>query len=74
MSELSVVRFDERGTPIDEKRRGWRTAILQCILKGLLTEEQANREFGKPKVTPAFARYNQILYEWRKRGNGWETE
>lgn len=67
MPELSIMRFDERGVPLDERRRGWRTALLQLILKGVITEEKALEVFGRPKATPAFDRYNSTLFEWRKR-------
>jgi hypothetical protein len=70
MPELSIMRFDERGIPLDERRRGWRTAILQLILKNLITETKAIQVFGRPKTTKAFSRYNAMLYEWRKRSFG----
>jgi hypothetical protein len=72
MPELSMFNFDDHGVPLAEKRRGWRTVTLQLILKGLLTEEKANKVFGKPGVSAAFSRYNGLLYEWRKRDKGWE--
>lgn len=66
MPELSIMRFDSHGAPLNEKRRGWRTCLLQLILKGFLTEEQANKAFGKPRQTQAFDRYNTTLFNWRK--------
>lgn len=68
MPELSWVRFDDKGVPLDERRRGWRTCLLQLILKGIVTEEDADRTFGKPKLTEAFDRYNSTLYEFRSKG------
>lgn len=65
MPELSIMRFDEHGAPTSERRRGWRTCLLQSILQDVLTEEQANALFGSPKQTEAFHRYNALLYEWR---------
>ncbi len=70
--ELSMFNFDEHGAPLAEKRRGWRTVLLQLILKGALTEEQADKFFGKPKITQAYARYNSILQGWRQRDKGWD--
>lgn len=67
MPELSFMNFDEHGVPLAEKRRGWRTCLLQMILKETVTEEQANNLFGPPKQTEAFHRYNSTLYEWRNR-------
>lgn len=66
--ELSVMRFDEHGIPTTEKYRGWRTATLQLILKGLLTEEQSDKYFGLAPTTRAFARYNRTLQQFRNQG------
>lgn len=67
MPELSIMRFDEHGAPTNERRRGWRTCLLQLILKDILSEEKAVELFGPPKQTEAFSRYNNTLYEWRNR-------
>jgi hypothetical protein len=69
MPELSTLRFDDHGVPLDEKFRGWRTGLLQCILKSYLTEKKANEIFGKPSTTPAFSRYNQTLRSFRNNGS-----
>ena len=69
MPELSVMRFDERGIPTTEKHRGWRTCLLQLILKGFISREKAEEVFGKPPTTPAFTRYNQTLQAFRNQGN-----
>ena len=74
MPELSMFNFDHYGVPLAEKRRGWRTVLLQLILKGAITEETANRVFGQPKITQTYARYNSILQGWRQRDKGWNTE
>lgn len=65
MPELSIMRFDDHGVPTNERRRGWRTCLLQMILKELITVEQADKLFGPPKQTEAFDRYNATLYEFR---------
>lgn len=70
MPELSIMRFDQYGVPLDERRRGWRTCLLQLILKGIVSEKQAVKTFGRPKQTEAFNRYNSTLFEWRKRSSG----
>lgn len=69
MPELSIMRFDDHGVPLNEKRRGWRTCLLQLILKGIIAEETANQTFGKPKQTEAFHRYNSLLQAFRNAGN-----
>lgn len=67
--ELSIMTFDEHGVPLAERRRGWRTPLLQLILKGIISEDKANKTFGKPKVTKQFHRYNSTLQAFRNAGN-----
>ena len=74
MPELSIMRFDEHGIPLDEKFRGWRTCTLQLILKGAISEAKANEIFGKPKTTEAFHRYNSTLQSFRNAGSSLERQ
>lgn len=69
MPELSIMNFDEHGAPLAERRRGWRTCLLQLILKGIINEDKANEIFGHPKQTEAFNRYNSTLQNFRNNGN-----
>lgn len=72
MPELSIMRFDEHGIPVNERRRGWRTCLLQLLLKGIVSEREANKMFGHPKQTDAFHRYNSLLQAFRNNGNSLE--
>jgi hypothetical protein len=72
MPELTVMGFDPHGVPVAERYRGWRTVCLQLILKGIVTEEKVNKEFGQPRLTKAYDRYNMILHGWRNRGKEFE--
>ena len=67
MPELSIMNFDNHGVPLAERRRGWRTALLQLILKDVISEKQSDKYFGKPKLTVAYSRYNSTLYAFRNR-------
>lgn len=67
--ELTIMRFDDHGVPTTEKYRGWRTALLQLILKGVITQKKAVEVFGKVPTTPAFHRYNSTLQNFRNQGN-----
>lgn len=69
MPELSIMNFDQYGAPLAERRRGWRTMLLQIILKGIITEDKANEVFGKPRQDKAFARYNSLLKAFRNAGS-----
>jgi hypothetical protein len=67
--ELSVMRFDDHGVPLAEKYRGWRTCLLQLILKGFISQQKAEEVFGRAPTTPAFHRYNLTLQCYRNQGN-----
>ena len=69
-TELSVMDFDEHGIPLAEKFRGWRTCLLQMLLKGLITEEKINKYFGPPKNSPAWDRYNSLVHSLRRDYSG----
>jgi hypothetical protein len=71
--ELSIMRFDDHGVPTVEKYRGWRTGLLQLILKSALTQKKAEEVFGKAPVTPEFDRYNWTLQQFRNAGNRLEA-
>lgn len=66
MPEYTVMGFDEHNVPLAEKYRGWRTVLLQLILKGVLKESVAHKVFGKA-VAPCSTRYNTYLYGLRNR-------
>lgn len=69
MPELSIMNFDQYGVPLAERRRGWRTCLLQLILKGIISEEKANKLFGRPRQDKAFERYNSTLQAFRNAGS-----
>ena len=68
MPELSIMTFDEHRVPLAEKFRGWRTCLLQLILKSAISEKKADKIFGAPKTTEAFHRYNMTLQSFRNAG------
>jgi hypothetical protein len=63
--EWSVLRVDRHGVPWGEDYRGWRTVLVQLILKGILTEDEAHRIFGKPSLNRISRVYRRTLYEFR---------
>lgn len=63
--EWSIMRFDEKNVPTNEKYRGWRTTLLTLICTNVVTEEEAHRAFGKP-IGMAASFYLEQLYEHRK--------
>jgi hypothetical protein len=64
MPEFSICNFDDHGVILQEAYRGWRTVLLQLLIKKMLTEEVANRVFGEASG-PAAKRYLQILQGFR---------
>lgn len=69
MPEYSVMGFDEHGVPLAERYRGWRTCLLQLIMKKAITEEKAHKVFGRAERGCA-ERYNSILYGLRNTVTG----
>lgn len=63
--EFTVMRFDEYNVPTEEKYHGWRTAVLALIIRGVITEKQADAAFGKVVENAASSFYRQQLFEWR---------
>lgn len=64
MPEFSICNFDSHGVVLQEAYRGWRTVLLQLLIKKMLTEEIATRVFGEAHG-PAASRYLQILQGFR---------
>lgn len=64
MIEYEVMRFDDKGVPLDSRYRGWRTCLLQMRMKEMLTEEKINKAFG-PATGPASERYNSTMKSLR---------
>lgn len=67
MPEFSLHEFDRFDCPVKEKKRGWRTPLLRCILGGMITEEEANRVFGSPTEGLASQVYRTKLWEHRNK-------
>lgn len=68
--EWSVMYFNEWNVPTTEQYRGWRTALLQMILKDIITEEEVDRAFGPVVLNPASELYRQQLQSHRARRRG----
>jgi hypothetical protein len=64
MPEFSICNFDEHGVVLQEAYRGWRTVLLQLLIKRMITEETATRVFGEA-VGPAARRYLEVLQGFR---------
>lgn len=67
MYEWSILRLDKRGLPNGEAYRGWRTVEVQLIEKGIITEAQANRIFGRPVDGNVSRKFRHTLYWLRNR-------
>jgi len=67
LPEYSQYEFDEvNDIVLRESRRGWRTVLLRFIKAGLLTEEQSDKEFGKPSGRASAVWKKQL---WNHRHN-----
>lgn len=65
MPEYSICNFDDHGVVLQEAYRGWRTVLLQLLVKHMIDEETVNRVFGEA-VGPASKKYHQIMQSFRK--------
>jgi hypothetical protein len=65
MPEFSICNFDDHGVVLQEAYRGWRTVLLQLLVKHMIDEETVNRVFGEA-VGPASRKYHQIMQGFRK--------
>ena len=62
LPEYSLYQFDNKvDVMIREDLRGWRTVLLRFIKAGLLTEEQCDKEFGKPSSRGSTVWYKQLF-------------
>lgn len=64
MPEFSELAVDAWGVPTKERKRGWRTVLLNMIERGAVTEEQVKRLFGRPEH-PMAETYRRRLQELR---------
>jgi len=67
MPEFSLYEFDERDFPIKEKKRGWRTPLLRCILAGMISQADAESMFGRPPENLASEVWYRRLYAYRNQ-------
>lgn len=68
LTEFSYSLVDEKDLPTEE-RRGWRTVLVYCLLKGALTWEQITGEFGEPQDGLNEARWMDATMEFRRGGD-----
>lgn len=64
MPEYSIMNFDDHGVVLQEAYRGWRTVLLQLLVKHMLDEDTINRVFGEA-VGPAARKYLEIVQGFR---------
>lgn len=67
-TEFSYALLDDRNLPTEE-RRGWRTVLVYCLLKGALTWEQVLAEFGEPQDGFNDARWQEATLDVRHGGD-----
>lgn len=65
--EWSLMHFDALDVPTAERYRGWRTALLQLIVNDVITEEEAERAFGRVVPNEASELYLATLQGYRAR-------
>ena len=69
LTEFSYSLVDERDLPLEE-RRGWRTVLVYCLMKGALTWDQVIANFGEPNDSWNDQRWQEITADFRYGGDG----
>ena len=67
MTEFSYSLVDDRDLPTEE-RRGWRTVLIYCLMKGAITWEQVLAEFGEPQDGWNEQRWCEVTADFRHGG------
>lgn len=68
LTEFSYSLVDERDLPLEEKR-GWRTVLVYCLLKGAITWDQVLAEFGEPQDGFNDTRWQETVLDIRLGGD-----
>jgi hypothetical protein len=68
LTEFSYALVDDRDLPTEE-RRGWRTVLIYCLMKGALTWDQVITEFGEPTDGFNEERWQNVTADFRHGGD-----
>lgn len=68
LTEFSYAIEDERELPVEEKR-GWRTVLIYCVMKGALAFDEAVGEFGEPSDSWNESRWMEVTADIRHGGD-----
>ena len=68
LTEFSYALVDSRDLPVEE-RRGWRTIVIYCLMKGAITWEQTLAEFGEPQDGFNEQRWCETTVDFRLGGD-----
>ena len=71
--EWSVLHFDKFDCPTSERYIGWRTTLLQMILRGVVTEAEVLKGFGEARGKASMF-YQKQLHEYRNRMLGLDAQ
>jgi hypothetical protein len=69
LTEFSYALVDDRDLPTEE-RRGWRTVLVYCLMKGAITWDQVLAEFGEPNDAWNEQRWCEVTADFRFGGDG----
>ena len=68
LTEFSYAITDDRDLPTEEKR-GWRTCLIYCIMKGALSFDEVVEEFGEPNDAWNEQRWQEVTADIRYGGD-----
>jgi hypothetical protein len=67
LTEFSYSIVDERNLPVEE-RRGWRTVLIYCLMKGAIEWDTTLKVFGEPLDSCNEERWATVTHDFRYGG------
>lgn len=68
LTEFSYSLVDDRDLPLEE-RRGWRTVLIYCLMKGAISWEQVASKYGDPEDGFNEERWMTVTMDFRHGGD-----
>jgi hypothetical protein len=64
-TEFCLFNYDRYGLELNRRFVGWRSVLIQLIAKGIISEAQAHKIFGRPLLNEASLLYRRSLQQIR---------
>jgi hypothetical protein len=64
-TEYDFFHYDRHGVELNRKYVGWRSVLIHLISKGIISEYEAHKWFGRPQLCEASVLYRRALWQMR---------